>query len=251
MTAALTAYRTLAKLVLAGLFVLCCTSVRADTLDSLRNAAQTAVDEGRYEEAELSALRGLREAESIDDLAEIPFHVVLATIYVARTQTDFALNEFRRVVAINPAYEMDPVLTSPKILEVFGTAKREYVEKVLSQPEVFRLPEADARLSASWRSAILPGWGQIYKQQKVKGTVFAVLQTVTLAAFVAYAFETSARKNDYLDLTEYGSPLIEERYNDYRSAYRTRNLLGYLALGVYIANYYDALYVPVRKDSKP
>lgn len=223
----------------------------AQPLDSLRRAAQTAVEEGRYEEAELSALRGLREAENVDDLAEIPFHVVLATIYVAREQQEFALSEFRRIVTINPAFEMDPVLTSPKILEVFRAAKREYADRVLSQPEAYRLPEANAKLAASWRSAVLPGWGQAYKQQKAKGAVFGVLQAVTLAAFVAYVIETDARKDDYLAVNEYGNPLIEERYNDYRSAYRTRNLLGYLTLAVYLANYYDALYAPVKKHSKP
>ncbi len=223
----------------------------AQTLDSLRIAAQTAVDEGRFEEAELTALRGLRAAEGVDDWAEIPFRFVLATIYVAREQQGFALSEFRRIIAINPAFEVDPVLTSPKIVTVFGQAKREYVEQVLSQPEAYRLPEADAKLSASWRSAMLPGWGQVYKQQRVKATVFGVLQAATLAAFVAFIVETNTRKSDYLDVNVYGSPLLEERYNDYQSAYRTRNILGYLTLGVYLANYYDALYAPVRKNSKP
>lgn len=83
-------------------------------MDSLRIAAQTAVDEGRFEEAELTALRGLRAADAVDDLAEIPFRFVLATIYVAREQQAFALAEFRRIIAINPAFEVDPVLTSPK-----------------------------------------------------------------------------------------------------------------------------------------
>ena len=229
--------------------IMLCSVAGAQSLDSLRIAAQTAVDEGRFEEAELTALRGLRSAEAIDDLAEIPFRVVLATIYVAREQQGFALSEFRRIIAINPAFEMDPVLTSPKIITVFGQAKREYVEQVLSQPEAFRLPEADAKLSASWRSAILPGWGQVYKQQKVKATVFGVLQAVTLAAFVAMAIETDARKDDYSSVNVYGSPLISERFNDYQSAYRTRNILGYLTLGVYLVNYYDALYAPVRKNT--
>ncbi len=230
--------------------MLLCSVGHAQSLDSLRIAAQTAVEEGRFEEAELTALRGLRSAEAVDDLAEIPFRVVLATIYVAREQQGFALAEFRRIIAINPAFDMDPVLTSPKIITVFGQAKREYVEQVMSQPEAFRLPEADAKLSASWRSAMLPGWGQMYKQQKVKGTMFGVLQAATLAAFVTFIFEADARKDDYRAINEYGNPLIEERFADYRRAYRTRNILGYLMLGVYLVNYYDALYAPVRKSPK-
>lgn len=227
------------------------TLVQGQTLDSLQRAAQTALDEGRFEEAELTALRGLRQAETVDDLAEVPFRVVLATIYVAREQSEIAYAEFRRILVIHPAFEMDPVLTSPKIIEVFQSAKRDYMDQVLSQPEAYRLPEANAKVAASWRSAVLPGWGQAYKQQKAKAAVFSVLQVITLGAFVAYIFETDARKDEYLAIGDYGSPLIEERYNDYRSAYRTRNLLGYLTLGVYLANYYDALYAPVRKPAKP
>ncbi|MBK6765482.1 MAG: hypothetical protein IPG71_03905 [bacterium] len=227
------------------------TLAQSQPLDSLQRAAQAALDAGRSEEAQLTALRGLREAESVDDLAEVPFRVVLATIYVARDQGEFAFAEFRRILVINPAFEMDPVLTSPKIIEVFRNAKREYMDRVLSQPEAYRLPEANAKVAASWRSAVLPGWGQAYKQQKTKAAVFTVVQAITLGAFVAFIFEADARKDEYLAVHEYGSPLIEERYNDYRSAYRTRNLLGYLSLGVYLANYYDALYAPVRKPDKP
>jgi predicted Zn-dependent protease len=235
--------------VLAALLV-AVNSVHAQGLDSLRQVAQSAFDEGRFEEAELSALRGLREAESIDDLAEIPFRVVLGSVYVARNQTGFALAEFRRVIAINPAFDLDPVLTSPKILEVFGQAKREYIEQVLSQPEAYRLPESDAKHQASWRSALLPGWGQQYKQHKVKGAVFSLAQVVTLAAFVAMAIETSNRKDDYLSLHEYDPARLDDRYNSYQSAYRTRNILGYVTLAVYLANYYDALYAPVRSEKK-
>lgn len=224
---------------------------QGQTLDSLQRAAQTALDEGRFEEAELTALRGLRQAETVDDLAEVPFRVVLATIYVARDQSEIAFAEFRRILTIRPAFEMDPVLTSPKIIEVFRNAKREYMDQVLSQPEAYRLPEANAKVAASWRSAVLPGWGQAYKQQRAKAAVIGVVQAIALGAFVAYIFETDSRKDEYLAVHEYENPLIEERYNNYRSAYRTRNLLGYLTLGVYLVNYYDALYAPVRRSEKP
>lgn len=214
--------------------------------DRLFEEAQAAYDDGRYDEAELAALRGVREVEA-DPLATIPFHVLLGFVYVARDQTEDAYREFSRVVSINPAYELDPVMTSPKILEVFRRAKKDYIDNVMSQPQIYRLPQADVRLSASARSLVLPGWGQYYKDQKIKGTVFVAVQLLSLTALAVLQADVNRRHDDYLGIREYDSPVIEDRYQEYRRSYRMRNAAGYFALGVYILNYLDALYTPVGK----
>jgi hypothetical protein len=212
--------------------------------DSLLQQAREAYDDGRFDEAELLALRGLQKAEE-DDLAALPCHALLGFVYVARDQTDFAYREFFRVVGINPAYELDPVTTSPKILSVFREAKRDYMDQVMSQPKVFRMPQADVRLAASARSLVLPGWGQFYKEQRIKGAVFGAAQFLSLAALAVLQAEVNRRHDDYLGIKDPTNPLIEDRYQEYRRAYRARNAVGYFALGVYLLNYLDALYTPV------
>jgi len=215
------------------------------TADSLFLAARSAYEDGNYDGAELSALRGLRVATDVDELGKLKFHALLGFVYVARDQRQNALQEFTTVLIVNPAYDLDPVQTSPKILDVFHEARQNYLLKVASQPAVFRLPQADVRLSASWRSLVLPGWGQFYKRQQLKGTAFAVAQFFSLGAFIFEAVETNNRHNDYLNLRHYGDPRIDQSYNDYKSAYRTRNAVGYITLGIYFLNYTDALYYPV------
>ncbi|MBU1638707.1 hypothetical protein KKC97_13675 [bacterium] len=229
-------------------FCLCVNTFAQETTagNRLFSEAQTAYDNGRYNEAELAALRGVREVEA-DPLATIPFHVLLGFVYVARDQTEDAYREFAKVVSINPAYELDPVMTSPKILEVFRRAKKDYMDNWLSQPQIYRMPQADVRLAASARSLVLPGWGQYYKDQKIKGTAFTAFQVLSIAALAVLQAEVNRRHDDYLSIREHNSPFIEDRYQEYRRAYRMRNAAGYFALGVYILNYLDALYTPVGK----
>lgn len=216
-------------------------------VDSLFHAAQSAYDEGRFENAELAALRGLREGAGLDELDLIKFHVILGFVYVARDQNSDAQREFVQILSVNPAYDLDPVLTSPKILDVFRQARADYMFRVASEPAIYRMPQADVRLAASWRSLALPGWGQFYKQQKVKGAALAAAQLFSLGALVFMQIEVNRRHDDYLDIRDYNNPAIEDRFNEYRRAWRVRNTVGYITLGVYAINYLDALYYPVFK----
>ena len=245
------------RLAVMGAWLLLCAGVvwaqPPSAADSLFAAAQTAYEDGNFDGAELAALRGLREATTLDELGKLKFHVLLGFVYVARDQRQTALQEFTYVLTVNPAYNVDPVQTSPKILDVFREARQNYLLKVASEPAVFRMPQADARLAASWRSLVLPGWGQFYKQQELKGTAFAVAQVFSLAALIFEQVEVNHRHNDYLNLRSYNDPRnnidngprIDQAYSDYRSAYRVRNVVGYITLGVYLFNYVDALYYPV------
>jgi hypothetical protein len=186
-------------------------------------------------------LRGLREATNLDELGKLKYHLLLGFVYVARDQRQNALQEFTHVLTVNPAYNLDPVQTSPKILDVFHDARQNYLLNVASQPAIFRMPQADVRLAASWRSLVLPGWGQFYKRQELKGTAIVVAKVFSLAALIFEQVEVNRRHNDYRGLA-YNDPRIEQVYGDYRSAYRTRNVVGYITLGVYLINYCDALY---------
>lgn len=219
--------------------------------DSLFHVAQAAYDDGDFNAAEFALLRGLREAESLDELDKLKFHLFLGFIYVARDQNDVARNEFFRVVSVNPAYELDPVTTSPKIIEVFRQARNEYLARVASEPAIYRMPQADVRLAASWRSLVLPGWGQVYKNQDVKGAAFAAAQVLSVAALIFMQTEVNRRHDDYLSIEGHDDPNVEDRYQEYRRAYQTRNVVGYITLSIYLVNYLDALYYPVFKGTSP
>jgi hypothetical protein len=233
------------RFLLFGLIVicLCAVEVRAQTpADSLLHVAQTAYDNGDFEAAEFAARRGLDAVENLDELARLPFYKMLGFTFVARDQDSTAYKWFLKVVRANPDYEPDPVQTSPKILAVFHKAKKDYL-----QYWIFYQPQADVRLAASWRSLVLPGWGQYYKQQQMKGAALASAQLLSLVALIAMQSEVNRRHNDYLSKKTYGDPNIETAYGEYRRAYHTRNAVGYVTLGIYVINYLDALYTPVKQ----
>jgi hypothetical protein len=218
--------------------------------DSLYQLGQVRYDDGDFDGAELAALRGLRLASDLDELGKLKFHLLLGFVYVARDQRENAAQEFNHVLVANPAYDLDPVQTSPKIMEVFRQARSDYLLKVASEPAVFRMPQSDVRLAASWRSLVAPGWGQFYKKQEVKGSAFAAAQILSLAVLIFMQTETNRRHDDYLGKRTYGDPNIENAYNEYRHAYQVRNVVGYVTLGIYFVNYLDALYYPVFKKGK-
>ena len=86
----------------------------------------------------------------------------------------------------------------------------------------------------------------MYKEQDVKSAAIIAAQVLSLAALVYMQTEVHRRHDDYLALKRYGDANIEDRYQEYRRAYQTRNAVGYITLGIYFAQYLDALYVPVR-----
>jgi hypothetical protein len=217
------------------------------TADSLLRSAQELYDDGNFDGAELAALRGLRAASALDELGQLRFHLLLGFVYVARDQRSNALQEFTKVLTVNPAYDLDPVQTSPKIMDVFREAKQAYMVKVASEPAVFRMPQADVRLAASWRSALLPGWGQYYKKQDTKASAIIAAQLLSLSALIYMQTEVNRRHDDYLRIKRYGDPNLDNAYSEYRRAYQTRNAVGYVTLGIYLFNYLDALYTPVQR----
>jgi len=222
-------------------------------LDSLYRAAQSAWDEGQngWTNAELTALRGLRVAQGVDDLAAIEFHRILGFIYASRAESDRpvisedAVEEFLAILWANRRYDLDPLNTPGKIIDDWREAKTRFPYEI---PD--RVRQLDMRMSASWRSLAAPGWGQCYKTQDSKGAAVIAAQVLSLAALMYMQTDVNRRHKDYLAIRDYDDPNIQDRYDEYRRAYRMRNVIGYITLGIYVANYLDALYTPVKRPKK-
>ena len=58
-----------------------------------------------------------------DDPGRVRLEIASATAYVALGQNDAALESLERALIANPDLELDPVLTSPKVLAVFRVAR--------------------------------------------------------------------------------------------------------------------------------
>ncbi len=110
--------------------------------------AEEKVDTEDSEAAEIAALLGRCEAElraahfeqalasageardridarngTADDPDRVRLEIASATAYVALGQNDAALESLERALVANPDLELDPALTSPKVLAVFRAAR--------------------------------------------------------------------------------------------------------------------------------
>jgi tetratricopeptide (TPR) repeat protein len=94
---------------------------------ALLDRCEAELDAARFEQALASANEARDRIDARNDAADNPGRVRLeiasATAYVALGQTDAALESLERALVADPDLELDPALTSPKVLAVFRAAR--------------------------------------------------------------------------------------------------------------------------------
>lgn len=140
------------------------------SLDRARQAYQSL----NYAEAEQQARVALSAYETftLGQISEV--HVILGLITYARNDLEAAHKHFEVALRLNPVLELDPLLVSPKILTFFDEIKAGLVIEEPPQVEA-PAPVEDLRPAAALRSLLIPGWGQLYKEEWGKGWIFTGL----------------------------------------------------------------------------
>ena len=97
-------------------------TVRAESGQDLLSQGMQAYQNGEYEDCIdrlTQAIPLLRE-----DASKIEAYKTLAFAYMAFPKNDEARQQFCHVLRIDPAFELDPIMTPPKILAVFREARK-------------------------------------------------------------------------------------------------------------------------------
>ncbi len=207
--------------------------------DSLLNLVERAWQERDYQRVLTTARVALHYESELTEEQACRCYELLGSAFVARDQRDEAFREFLNLYRLDLDWKIDPEV-SPKIKDVALEAHFAEIER-RKQPAYKRLSSGELKFGASWRSAILPGWGQFYKGQKVRGTAFMATQLLSLVVLAVLQSEVNRQHDEYMEAE---GDAAANAYGDYRNAWRTRNVVGYFALGVYITAYLDALYWP-------
>ncbi len=116
------------------------------------------------------------------------------------------------------------------------------------------------RSGSIFRSVVVPGWGQFYNRQPVKGGVIIGLELALAGAAVATHFLGASKESEYsasdfalkypgLDPDQL-SQKAQELRSDAESYYGARNILIYSAIGVYLYNILDAYLFGVDGESE-
>lgn len=196
--------------------------------------------EGRFEDAELEALRVLSRPAGIapTDLAEV--HRVLAFISVAREDRETAVDQFIEGLRLNPHMRLDRVLTSPKILEAYDDARARFERMSLEQREsgarvleIYRL-----RYEGGRRSLLLPGWGQLHKGHRTLGTALITAFSISGAGLIYSHVATLAADDRYHNSNDPDE--TPDLYRKYQNAWRMRNVFAITAGAVWIYGVLDA-----------
>ena len=197
----------------------------------------------RFEEAIENGKELLQNKQVLNKSDLLVIHRYMAYSYFNLSQPDSARAHFLTLLSLDDKIQLDPIRTSPKIIDFFKEVRKEYNQIKKSKrlvPVKEYLFIEDPRPSAAWRSAVLPGWGQYYKNQHRRaywfGGAFVVSLTLTAAAWM------EEKKYKDLYLKEQNPADIPALYDKYNGWSKTKRVFGYTAAAIWLASFADALW---------
>jgi len=219
-----------------------------------QGAAASSVDQvvslymqGRFQEAELLALRTLQSSDSLPPVDRALLYKTLGFTYVVMRENEKAKNQFIAWLEIDPLADLDSVYISPKIIAVFREAQAE-LEARKRQAESPADEELTLRLGAVRRSVIFPGLGQIYCGKQIKGFSLMTSEIVLIGAFVFCQIQYDQKRDEYLQ--ERNPNHMQDLYDEANLYYRAKYVSAILAAGVYLYSLYDAAYLSSSPSKK-
>lgn len=191
-------------------------------------------------EARINAALKVYTQFTPSELSDI--HTVYALIFFARNDLENVRSQLSQALQLQPELVLDPVVTPPRLRELFVAIKTEQKAKVQNSqtvPDVRYMILEDKRPAAAMRSLFLPGWGQRFKGQKKKGLILTGLWGISAAGTFATHLARNRAEERYLAATT--PDLIETRYQTFDTLHKVRNNLFLAATGIWVYSYADAL----------
>ncbi len=193
--------------------------------DSAIKSIKSLFDNGSYISAELEARRML-EDRTVNDSTRVQLEKYLAFSLVAEGRNQPAIEHFLKALMIDSSMTLDPVMTSPKILQVFNAAKEEFRsnrKEETSAPEKKAIPRNPNNLAGSggttFRAILFPGWEQVYAGRETKGYILLGAGAVTAVSSIAFDFLRRDARTKYLDAST--PDLAASTYKTYNAYYKT------------------------------
>ena len=179
-------------------------------------------DNGSYISAELQARRVL-EDRRVSDSARVQLEKYLGFTLVAEGRNESAIEHFVKALRLDSTLSLDPVLTSPKIMSVFETAKREFrAQAATARPaKPFAKGEEKAYLRGepTFRAMIFPGWDQLHQGRSTKGYILLGAGAASAISAIASDILRRNARTSYLNAST--PALAESRYKTYNLYYKT------------------------------
>ncbi len=202
---------------------------------------ETVIKQGR-------TLLAQQQSLSPEQLAKI--HEQMALSFFSLGELDSSRSHFLSLLSLYPDWKLDPIYVSPKIIAFFERLKQEsaHQQSVNAVPYTRYVIVTDPRVGATWRSLLIPGWGQWYKAQKKRAYLFGGVVGLTLLGTGISALLESSAHQAYLNARD--EQTIRQQYDRYNFWYKTRRTFTVLTFLGWTLNVADALWTP-GKEANP
>ena len=183
----------------------------------------------------------LLKKHSLPDTTLINIYLIRALSFYSIGNEDSCKISFGEILKVNKNFIPDPSIISPKIITLFNEVKSEFIRN--ENPKAFEdsvetLKPAlvfDGALmrECAVRNILLPGWGQMYSGNSIKGIILSAISASTLASMIYFIADANKKENEYLNSTT--QSLIQEKYNAYNKSYKIRNvfIISYAAVWLF------------------
>ncbi|MBN1481909.1 hypothetical protein EH223_06170 [candidate division KSB1 bacterium] len=182
----------------------------------------------------------------------INIHEMKAVAHYSKSELLDAKASFIEILKLDSLRTLDPIQTSPKIIEFFDTVKDEFehekAAETISPPEervvrdtvfVVRQTLGDYKKSIP-ASLLFPGTGHVLMGEKKRGIIVTAISALTLSSAIYATDLTRRRENRYLSAINDAD--IAASYTPYNSAYKTRNALWTAFAAIWLYTQVDLIY---------
>ncbi len=188
------------------------------SIESALRAVDSLYAAGSYSRAELEARR-LLENDLLSDSVRIAAEQWVAFALVAQERPALAKEHFITILQRQPAHELDPILTSPKILAVFNDARATFLASRAQEVNPSTDQKGGVPKGITFRTILFPGWEQWYHGRTPTGPILVGAGVATLGAGITFEFLRRSARQDYLAATTpEGIASTYDTYNRYRKA---------------------------------
>lgn len=183
--------------------------------DSIVSAIKHSYEEGSYLNAEIEGRRFLEQVD-IKDSLRIQVEKYIAFSLIAQDKPQFASSHFWFILQQDSSFNLDPELTSPKILSIFQRTREKFLaERQLLSEQRQSFPTARP---ITFRAIVFPGWEQLYQGRGGVGLAFMGAGAAGLLSTVYCDLRRRDARNSYLLAGT--RDLAAERYKTYNKYYK-------------------------------
>jgi hypothetical protein len=200
-----------------------------------------------YAAAQTAGEKSLQDWQKLAPAELIEVYQVLGII--AFSEGDFfkAKTHFEAALSLAPDLKLDALYVSPKIQQFLQEVKDNLANNGHT-PAVLRYAIVpDLRPQAALRSLLLPGLGQLQKQQRGKARMMMIAAGIGVVTTGVLHARRAAAQESYLSATTIAK--AASAYDRYNLLNRARNGAALATAGVWLYSFFDALLAPPNQPA--